>query len=921
MNSYTPFGRRIFTINRLIGCCGLALILALALPQQATQRGHAAGNKRQLMSFEDRVAAQRAIEEVYWRQRLWPKENPEPKPALDAILPESAIRAKVEDYLRQSRALEAYWQHPITGKQLQAEMERMATQSKRPEALRELWAALGDDPFVIAECLVRPLLAERLIRQRYASDERFHGELKRRAESELNTLGAAGQMRRTSGEYREVDWVKDETEAAIRSRGLEINGVLRVDAAQWQEEVSKLAGSFGAMKAGAGLSSGQWSSLQENEERFYAGGVVEKGNERMKVASVVWKKAPFDEWWNGARVGMRLDISAPSFDYQLPEVQAVLSPSNGDSWTATSNTGAPSARNGHAAVWTGTEMIVWGGIDGISFFNSGGRYNPATDTWTPTSTNSAPSGRAVPSRIWTGNEMIVWGGHSSNNVTFSTGGRYNPATNSWRPTSDTGSPSSRTLGHTAVWTGSEMIIWGGHSLSPLTSLTTGGRYNPTSDSWTPTTTTNVPGTRFFHTAVWTGTEMIIWGGFTATGGRYNPASNSWTATSMTDAPASRSSHSAVWTGVRMIVWGGSDLNTGGQYDPATNSWTATSTTNSPALRSDHTAVWTGAEMIVWGGRAGTSPNNTEFNSGGRYNPDTNTWTATSTTSAPSARYSQIAVWASNQMIVWGGLVGGATLTRLNTGGRYTFTATQGSLASVSAASFLGAEMAAESIVAAFGQSLATATESAAALPLPTTLAGTSVRLRDSAGVERLAPLFFVSPGQINYLMPPGAANGNATVDVTRGGTLVATGAVRLAPVAPGLFAANANGQGVASAVALRIKPDGSQSFEPATRFDQAQNRFVAVPIDLGPETDQVFLILFGTGYRARSSLAAVTCQIGGTAAEVLFAGAVQGLAGLDQANVRLARSLAGRGEVDVALTVDGRAANRVTIVIAGGVTL
>lgn len=232
---------------------------------------------------------------------------------------------------------------------------------------------------------------------------------------------------------------------------------------------------------------------------------------------------------------------------------------------------------------------------------------------------------------------------------------------------------------------------------------------------------------------------------------------------------------------------------------------------------------------------------------------------------------------------------------------------------VSAASFSGAELAAESIVAAFGQGLATTTEAATSVPLPTTLAGVSVRVRDSAEMERAAPLFFVAPGQINYLIPPGTANGTANISVMRDETVIAAGTAPIAAVAPGLFAANANGRDVAAAVVFRRRANGSESFEPIARFDQAQNRFVPAPIDLGPEGDQVFLILFGTGYRARSSLAAVTCQIGGAVAEVIFAGPAPGLVGVDQSNVRLPRALAGRGEVDIVQATDGKAANTVRV--------
>jgi uncharacterized protein (TIGR03437 family) len=171
----------------------------------------------------------------------------------------------------------------------------------------------------------------------------------------------------------------------------------------------------------------------------------------------------------------------------------------------------------------------------------------------------------------------------------------------------------------------------------------------------------------------------------------------------------------------------------------------------------------------------------------------------------------------------------------------------------------------------------------------------------------------VSPNQINYLIPSGTAPGAANVTVTNSNGFTATGNLQVAAVAPSLFAANANGQGVAAALVLRVKGDGAQSFEQVARFDQAQNRFVPEPIDLGPETDQVFLILFGTGIRFRSSLAAATCQIGGTSSEVLFAGAQGGFVGLDQVNVRLARSLATRGDVNIMLTVDSKPANTVMV--------
>lgn len=236
------------------------------------------------------------------------------------------------------------------------------------------------------------------------------------------------------------------------------------------------------------------------------------------------------------------------------------------------------------------------------------------------------------------------------------------------------------------------------------------------------------------------------------------------------------------------------------------------------------------------------------------------------------------------------------------------------VACVSAASFVGTALASESIVAGFGQGLATRTEVAATVPLPTSLAGTSVRVRDSAGVERLAPLFFVSSGQVNYQVPPGTANGAATILITSGDGAVSTGTLQIAHVMPGLFAANSNGMGVAAAVALRVKTDGSQVYELVSSYDAAQQRFVPLSLSLGPEGEQLYLILFGTGVRNFSSLANAQARIGGVITEVAYIGPVEGLIGLDQINLGpLPRNLAGRGEVSIAVQVDGQTANVVTV--------
>src|SRR5216117_1733483 len=136
-----------------------AALLAFFQSEAFSQASHPAATG---LTFAERVAYQRAIEEVYWRHRIWPATNAGPKPPLDAVMSRAQLEKKVADYLRKSQALEDYWRRPITAEQLQAEMERMARNTKQPEVLRELFEALGNDPFVIAECLARPVLTKRL---------------------------------------------------------------------------------------------------------------------------------------------------------------------------------------------------------------------------------------------------------------------------------------------------------------------------------------------------------------------------------------------------------------------------------------------------------------------------------------------------------------------------------------------------------------------------------------------------------------------------------------------------------------------------------------------------------------------------------------------------------------------------------------
>ncbi len=328
---------------------------------------------------------------------------------------------------------------------------------------------------------------------------------------------------------------------------------------------------------------------------------------------------------------------------------------SGDAWTPVSGA---TARNLPCVVWSGSEMLVWGGG------GSGWRFHPGTKVWTPMSTAGQPVDRESAVCVWTGTEMIVWGGNTGTTY-LNTGGRYNPATDTWTSMNLTNAPASRRRA-AAVWTGTEMLVWGGSNAGVLGD---GGRYRPVAGgpgSWSALPSTGAPAGRFWHTAVWTGNRMVVYGGSANVnlasfndGARFNPAGGgSWEA--IAAGPSPRYFHTAVWTGSRMLVWGGSDFNLtspiagGSSYDPVANVWQAITTAGAPPPRYQHSAVWTGNEMILWGGSTSNVNQFVYSAAGGRYRPADNTWTATAETGAPSGRILPNAVWTGADMIVWGG---------------------------------------------------------------------------------------------------------------------------------------------------------------------------------------------------------------------------------------------------------------------------
>ena len=281
--------------------------------------------------------------------------------------------------------------------------------------------------------------------------------------------------------------------------------------------------------------------------------------------------------------------------------------------------------------------------------------------WSNGRTEHQPSARSGHSVVWTGQEMLVWGGRIGPGTPLASGGSYRPDTDRWTPISTIAAPAARSA-HTAVWNGLETIVWGGFGSS--TFLGNGGRYQSALQRWQPVSTAGAPSERAQHLGVWNGSRMVVWGGRNGgglldDGALYDPSTDAWSVLSAPNPPTARLGATAVWTGTRLLVWGGEGaagaLNTGAQllFDEVGEpvSWQAISMIDAPSARSGHTAVWTGSRLLVWGGVRG----GTLLGDGASYDPVADLWTPLPSTGAPSARTAHVSVWTGSEMIVWSGL--------------------------------------------------------------------------------------------------------------------------------------------------------------------------------------------------------------------------------------------------------------------------
>jgi hypothetical protein len=656
---------------------------------------------RRGLTFADRVAAQEAIERVYLRHRI------DALPAADAPLPREVLERKVRTYLEQSAALDVLWHEPVTAEALRRELERIARDTRFPDRLQEIYDALGRDSVLIQECFARPVLVDRIARSLQSLDPSIHSE----ARDEINDLArrlregdldpAVPQPRR-----RQVVLERDEggVPPQVERPGNNDPLIHRVS----EDEFTRLRAALPARV-------GEVGPVREERDAYVVTVVLSAAPGRRDLAVYRVPKVGWEEWLAG--VSPQLDPEQVGAVAQTLESLPVARSRSGataeaidscrpdDTWNNQSLDDFPEGRRGHVAVWTGAEMIVWGGdlfadegphtgarydplLDHWTMVSRAGspaanvqavwtggemivwprtvgpapgRYSPATDTWQPVSLTGAPTPASSQVVAWVGGRMVVWDGVAVQ------GRRYDPGTDTWAPISTLAAPVARTT-PAAVAAGGELLVWGGNVPNTTVPLNSGARYDAAADLWRPMGTVGAPAGGIGYAAVWTGSRAIVWRSADG-GGLYDPGADSWSTMSAAGQPSPRSSPSTVWAGGRMIVWGGratssgASLLSGGRYDPATNAWASTSTVGAPAPRYRHAAVWDGARMIIWGGEDGLSRD-----SGGRYDPVADTWAPTSRGSAPEARGLHGAVWTGSEMIVWGGLTDSPGTNA--TGGRY-----------------------------------------------------------------------------------------------------------------------------------------------------------------------------------------------------------------------------------------------------------
>ncbi len=356
-------------------------------------------------------------------------------------------------------------------------------------------------------------------------------------------------------------------------------------------------------------------------------------------------------------VGLVAVLALTGGDEEAGEVSAVAG-----RWTPMAD-GPLSPRIAAAGVWTGDELVLWGGRDcpdgrcddeSVPPLADGAAYSGAGDSWR-TLASSPLSARSGAAAEWSGTEMLLWGGRDAGGPLVD-GAAYDPATDRWRMLAP--SPLSARSAQ-SVWTGTEMVIWGGSvDASGEEVFADGAAYDPATDSWRMLAPAPIQG-RFDMVVNWTNDELIVWGGRAgaenlADGAAYDPATDDWRV--LAPSPLSPRVARSQWSGDELLIWGGEQgaeaLVDGAAYDPVADAWQVLAPSPLTARRG-HVMEWTGTELLIWGGGGGTGA--FLFGTGAAYDPAADSWRDL----PPSpGRFIPVAEWTGQEMLVWGGIVPG-----------------------------------------------------------------------------------------------------------------------------------------------------------------------------------------------------------------------------------------------------------------------
>ncbi len=447
------------------------------------------------LNFEERVRAQEAIARVYYRYQIGATLP------FEAAIPREFLERKVETALKQSVALERFWNAGLDAAALAREMERIEQATKMPGRLLEVYAALDHDAFLLQEVLARGVLAERLARQLHQADVR------------------AGAVVEPDWEawWARVDGGLDPAEARPVAAPAQARAALALPCLpddSWHT---------GTGAPGPPSRPAVWTG---NFAVYWGGSslpTVSNNGGRYDPMLDTWAgtptgAAPSPRWghtvtWTGREVVVYGGQSQqPGFTIPLNDggrYDPIL-----DRWRPV----APDVRRfAHSAHWTGHELLVWGGrVDEFFGITAGRRYDPVRDVWTAMASTNQPSGRYSHSAAWTGTRLVVWGGGTQPNtapeILYNTGGVYDPVANTWSPTSTTGAPSAA-KGVLGVALGSRLFVWRG----------SGYLYDPASNTWQQASAVGAPPTT--SSGVSSGSEFIVPNG---TGrARYHPVLDQW----------------------------------------------------------------------------------------------------------------------------------------------------------------------------------------------------------------------------------------------------------------------------------------------------------------------------------------------------------------------------------------------------------